>query len=65
MFHSIPYIDYDVQATYVEAVLRVLDHGEKEDYNNKWFSEEAVKAAFLAIQNHDFENVRMRMYDLN
>ena len=51
--------DYDLQATLVEAVLRILEPKEKEDFAKRWFSEFAEREAFLAIQNQDFENVCM------
>ena len=49
--------DYDLQATYVEAALRILEPAEKEELGGTWFPQQAVRTAFLAIQNQDFENV--------
>ena len=49
--------DYDLQATLVETVLRLLGTTEKEMFASRWFAVESVKSAFLSIKNQDFENV--------
>ena len=50
-------IDYDLQATLVETVLRLLGTTEREMFAGRWFAVESVKSAFLSIKNQDFENV--------
>ena len=51
------FTDFDLQATLAEAVFRVLEPHEKEEFAKQWFDEASVEITFLQIRNSDFENV--------
>lgn len=51
------FTDFDLQATLAEALFRIVEPNEKEDYAKQWFDEASVKSTFLQIRNSDFENV--------
>ena len=49
--------DYELQATYMEALFRLVTTEEKDQLLAKWFTSEQMRNLFSNIRNEEFEMV--------
>lgn len=49
--------DYELQATLMEALFRLVGIDEKCQLTKQWFSTMQLQNSFMAIRNEDFETV--------
>ena len=55
--------DYELQATIMEAIFRLISPEDKEKFASYWFSSKSVQNLFLSIRNEEFETVS-KLYSL-
>ena len=49
--------DYELQATYMEVLFRLVTTEEKDQLLAKWFTSEQMRNLFSSIRNEEFETV--------
>ena len=49
--------DYELQATIMEAVFRLMPVTDKEKFASYWFEMKTIQNSFLSIRNEEFETV--------
>ena len=56
--------DYELQATYMEALFRLVTIEDKDQLLAKWFTSDQMRNLFCSIRNEEFETVSCKFSDL-
>ena len=51
--------DYELQATIMEAIFRLISPEDKEKFASYWFDAKNIQNSFLSIRNEEFETVKL------